>query len=193
MSIINLSEDDYYSQRNNKIKPGVACMPTSRVMFYLGNKFEILNDSEYAHDDYFMNLLNTTEAYQFCHKKYPWAKGKYPPNEVHGMYCSWLDEKVIGERMSNFVEDLTWRDYLTKIAMGQVIMTSGSFPEAGIDGHAFCIIGQEDDNKLMLADPYGKYPDYKSDNGYGTTMSKDDFIKYIFPCGSLKKWGHILL
>lgn len=191
MEKVNLKADDFYTQRNNLIKPSSACMPTSRVMFYLGNGFAIHNDSDYSNDDYFMFLLNTNKAKEYCYKKYKWSKGKYPPNQVHGMYNSYLDELVIGERVSDFKTNLTFKDYQNMIEDGEVIMTSGSFP--GLDGHAFCIIGMDNDN-LLLADPWGDFRNnYRSKKGYKVKMNEDQFINHVKPTGKKKKWGHTIL
>jgi hypothetical protein len=191
MKKVNLKSDDFYTQRNNLISPSSACMPTARVMFYLGNGYEIPNNSVYSNDDYFMVLLNTNKAKEYCYKKYKWAKGKYPPNQVHGMYNSYLDKLVLGERISDFKTNLTFKDYQNIIADGQVIMTSGSFPN--LDGHAFCIIGIDKDN-LLLADPWGNFRNnYKSKKGYKIKMSEDEFINHVKPAGKKKKWGHILI
>ena len=191
MKKVNLESNDFYTQRNNLIKPSSACMPTSWVMFYLGNGYEIKNNSDYSNDDYFMTLLNTKQAKEFCYKKYPWAKGKYPPNQVHGMYNSYLDKLIIGKRISDFKTNLTFKDYQNIIADGQVLMTSGSFP--GLDGHAFCIVGIDGDY-LLLADPWGDFRNnYKSKKGYLVKMKESQFNYHVKPANKKKKWGHVIL
>ncbi len=193
---INLLPENYYTQRNNKISPKVACMPTARVMFYRGNGFKYINPSGLADDDYFMSLLRTPEAWYYAKKKYPdIVKAGFPPNEIHGMYHSWVDTQVIGRRVSDFETDLTWDDYIDRIIGGQVIMTSGAFD--GLDGHAFVVIGyssSDDGPCVLLADPWGDYrTGYEDHKGYAIPMTRAGFIKHVKPCGSLKKWGHVVI
>lgn len=185
---INLSTLDYYTQRNNTIRPWAACMPTSYVMFLRGNSIEYGNSSGLADDDYFMKLLSTENAKNFCLEKYPWSKG-IPPNEIHGMYGSYLSFFVTGKRASDFNTHLNFENYLELMEQGKVIMTSGAFP--GLSGHAFCVIGIHHDD-LVLADPWGDYHSgYKDHSGYGIRMSKTEFINHVKPIKEEKKWGHI--
>lgn len=187
----NLPADKYYTQRNNAIKPTVACMPTAYTMFLIGNKIPFENPTEMANDDYFMSLLNTEKANNYCHIKYPWSTG-YPPNQIHGMYGSYLSPIVCrGKRASDFQVNLTWGGYIARILAGQVIMTSGEFGE--ISGHAFCIIGYNDAKEcLILADPWGDFRDgYKTHYGYGVEMNYGQFVAHVKPAGELLKWGHV--
>jgi hypothetical protein len=187
---VNLSTEDYYTQRNNKIKPMAACMPTSYVMFLKGNNIHFGNSSGLQDDDYFMSILNTDNAKNFCLKKYPWSKG-IPPNEIHGAYGSYLDFFICGKRVSDFNTHLQYDHYLELLEQGRVIMTSGSFP--GLSGHAFCIIGIHGDD-LILADPWGDFHSgYKDHAGYGIRMNREEFRIHVKPTGSERKWGHIIL
>lgn len=185
---VNLSTDDYFTQRNNTIRPKAACMPTSYVMFLRGNNISYGNSSGLEDDDYFMKILNTDNAKNFCEHKYRWAKG-IPPNEIHGMYGAYLGFFICGKRVSDFNTLLTFDNYLELIEQGKVIMTSGSFP--GLAGHAFCIIGKHGDD-LIMADPWGDFhSNYKNDGGYGIRMNKQEFIDHVKPVGEEKKWGHV--
>ncbi len=184
----NLSTEDYYTQRNNKIRPMASCMPTSYVMFLKGNNIHFGNSSGMQDDDYFMSILNTDNARKFCLKKYPWSEG-LEPETVHGMYGAYLGFFICGKRVSDFNTHLQYDHYLELIEQGRVIMTSGSFP--GLAGHAFCVIGIHGDD-LILADPWGDFHSgYKDHAGYGVRMNKEEFIKHIKPVGEETKWGHV--
>ena len=186
----NLSTQDYYTQRNNEIKPKAACMPTSYAMFLQGNKIHFVNVSRFQDDDYFMSILSTDMAKDFCIKKYPWSKG-IPPNEIHGAYGSFLSPRICGRRVSDFNTHLTFEHYIELIEQGKVIMTSGAFP--GLSGHAFCVIGIHGDD-LILADPWGDFHSgYRDTAGYGVRMNKAEFIKHVKPVDSLTKWSHLCL
>ena len=187
---VNLSTEDYYTQRNNNIRPKAACMPTSYVIFLRGNNIPFGNSSGLQDDDYFMQILNTDNAKNFCIKKYPWSKG-IPSNEIHGLYGSYLGFFICGKRVSDFNTHLTFENYLELLEQGKVIMTSGAFP--GLAGHAFCVIGIHHDD-LILADPWGDFhSDYHETSGYGIRMTKAEFIKHVKPIGEEKKWGHLCL
>lgn len=193
---INLEPQDYYTQRNNRYEPMAACMPTSRAMFYHGNGIAFVNNSDLQDDDYFMQLLSSDQAFEVAEKKYASliAQG-FPPYEIHGMYHSYLDRKVTGKRRSDFRLDLTWWEVVERVREGEVIMTSGQFLDAGLEGHAFCIIGLQLNHavQLLLADPWGDYRSgYSAHAGYAVPMSRDDFIGHVKPRPS-KKWGHIII
>jgi len=203
-AVLLLKPEDYYSQRNNQVKPLSACMPTARVMWYKGNEINFSWEiSSFAQpEDYFMHLLNTPEAIAFCHKKYLWTTNRrdeqgnplpdIPPNEVHGMYGSWLDEKVTGKRRSDFITSLTWESLLKYLDNGHVIMSAGEFP--GTDGHAVDFIGFEPDSETYyIADPWGDFRlNYADVHGYAVPMTKSEFDRIItqFP-DTTGKCGHV--
>ena len=201
----NLNPSDYYSQRNNPtvvnqitgitVQPWAACMPTARAMFYKANKIQINTPLNEMDDAWLTSLMITPEAVDFAKTKYPDLKG-YPPNEIHGMYGSYLDQIVCGRRISNFVDNLTFMDIQDRMISGQAVMTSGAFEgiKGPIDGHAFCFAGIDDNGNLLLADPYGDFrTKYQDARGYMVPMSIGEFNQYVKPIGSGKKWGHILI
>ncbi len=184
-----LKPGDYYTQRNNEFYPGSACMPTSRVMFYIAAGIKYSNISNLPDDDYFMSILRTDEAEEFKNNKYP-SLSKYPGNQIHGMYHSYLDPIVVGNRTSDFKTNLEWNDFVSEIKNGNPVMTSGRFHE--IDGHAFVVIGYENE-ELIIADPWGnfklRYLGPWGRKGYGIRMNRQEFEEHVKP-GELK-WGHI--
>lgn len=218
---MNLEPDWYYTQRNNPtvygdnprikgdrdciLKAGVQCMPTSYAMFLIGNKIPYENPTNLPDDAYFAELLITREAWEFAAKKYPWSVNRkdnhgnplpdIPPNEIHGMYGSFLSPIICGHRVSDFQTDLSFSDYVERIKKGQVIMTSGRF--SSIDGHAFVaagVISSAQEDVLLLADSWGDYrTEYLSHSGYGVTMGKEDFYMHVKPNGKKDKWGHVVL
>lgn len=191
MRRVNLRAEDYYSQLNNVIEPGVACMPTARVMFYIANGVEFEAPRDRQPEDYFTELLDSDAAKAFRDEKYPSLRG-FPPREIHGMYGSWLDEKVCGRRVSDFRTDLGWEDFLGAALRGESIMTSGTFGE--IAGHAFVVVGADEERGvLLIADPFGDYhTGYESSDGYLVEMGLEDFTRIVKPSPDLK-WGHVLL
>lgn len=204
-STMLMKPDQYYTQRNNDIHWLRACMWTSRSMWYIGNRIGVNNSTNYPMDDFLGRELESKEAISFCHTKYPWSTNRkdkngkplpdIPPGEVHGMYGSWLDEKVTGKRRSDFRTDLTWRDYLQLITIDRVVvMTAGSFPTT--TGHAVVFSGYDADSEaLIIEDPYGNYhTNYQDVHGHGIRMLRDDFEDIIHTGDSSKvhsHWGHV--
>lgn len=191
--IMLLKSEDYYTQRNNRYTPYGACMNTSRVMFYIAAGIQYRKNVSLSDDDYFYTLLNSHEAKVFADKKYP-TLSDYPPQEIHGLYGSWLDEKVTGERRTDFITDLVWIDFVKEIKAGRPVMTSGKFP--GLNGHAFVFVGYDDKKEeLIAADPWGNpHLDYKGvggTKGYGVRYNKEYFDEHVKPGD--KKWAHILV
>lgn len=190
---INLQPNDMYSQRNNKWddprtkihESFIGCFPTSRAMFYRGNNIPFTNNSDLEDDDYLMKLLRSDAAYQYATIHWPKLVEFYPPNEIHYMYPEWLDLMVCGKTVSVFHDHgLTFEKAIELMDERKVIMVSGHFPEAKINGHMFCIIGYKDKNTLLLADPFGNFhTNYKDTKGYKVEMTKDEFNKYL-------KWGN---
>lgn len=200
--ILLLKSDDYYSQRNNRIRPLAACMPTARVMFYLANGISFDSPPGMQPEDHFMEILNSDDAIAFCHKKYPWTTNRrdlngkrlpdIPPNEVHGMYGSYLDGRVTGKRRSDFSTSLSWESYLKYLDNGHAIMSAGDWP--GTDGHAVLFMGfSRDGETLFTADPYGNpWNHYIDAHGYAIAVTRDQFDMYVtqFP-GTTGKCGHV--
>jgi hypothetical protein len=203
-----LEPRNYYTQRNNplvqsgefKVYANAACMPTARVMFYIAAGIKYSNPTNMPDDAYFTSLLISPEAIKFARGKYPWCTNRsingnplpdIPPNEIHGMYGSWLDEKVTGKRRTNFIVDMTWEDFLIQISIRRKpVMTSGSY--SGIPGHATVFVGYDEKKKeLRNVDPFGNphlnYQGKDGAKGYDIRYNRDYFDKHI------KKWGHIVI
>jgi len=184
-----LNATDYYTQRNNEYEPYSACMNTTRAMLYscLGLKIDTGGESL---DDYIWKVLNSKEGIDYRDKNYPSMKN-YPPNQIHGIYGSWLDEQLFGKRITRFRSNLSWDDIKAEIDKGYPVMTSGKFP--GLNGHAFLICGYTPTD-LVIADPWGNFHvGYKGQggkSGYGILMNKDEFDTHVKP-GRLK-WGHVV-
>lgn len=199
--VLLLKSNDYYTQRNNLEKWRYrSCMASTRAMFYKANNIEYTNPTEEADDDYFMGLLNTQEAKDFCYKQFPWAyNSKEPeksiwPNEVHGMYNQYLDKLVCGKKVSSFENQaLDWNYFVNSIQNKKAIMVSGTFGD--ILGHAVLVMGYDEvTNELIIADPYGDFhSSYKNPKGYGIRMSYNDFNTHIKPVDSFLKNGHIVI
>ena len=188
-----LNPEDYYTQRNNRFEPYGACMNTARVMFYIAARIPYSNPTGLSDDDYFFTMLNTSDAKEFALRKYP-NLSDYPPQEIHGMYGSYLDKVLTGKRRTDFRTDLTWNRFVFELKHGNPVMTSGKFP--GLDGHAFVFVGyDEKTDELIAADPWGNphlgYKSPEGQKGYGIRYNRKYFNEHVKP--GENKWGHILL
>ena len=207
MKTMLLKPENYYTQRNNptvrdndfELVGDVQCMPTSRVMFYIAAGIKYTNPSNLPDDAYFTSLLITDEAIEFARNKYPWAfkdgKCVIPPNEIHGMYGAYLDEKVTGKRRTNFKLDLIWKDFVYQLdVLKNPVMTSGIYP--GINGHATVFVGYDPKtDELRNVDSWGNpHLGYKGEmgaKGYDIRYNREYFNEHIKNGGL--KWGHICI
>jgi hypothetical protein len=196
--------NSYYSQRNNIVRPLIACNVTAMVaaLEYAGYTHPV--DSQYAQpEDSLMNfLLNSTEvdmAYQRLfpdeYKKYM-ASGKdpkksYPPSELHALLSLGTNLWMGAQRnaITRFRWDLSFRDIVYEFLNGRPVVTSGVF--AGLH-HVVCLVGidthQADIKKvtspdgiqldmiqsIIMQDSYGDYH-----TGYKVQNGKD--VKMTVP------------
>jgi len=199
-----LKPADYYTQRNNPTVHGRSnyelyardqCMNTSYVMFLIAAGIKYNNTSDLPDDAYFGKLLISDDAWEFAAKKYPWAKDTdppTPPNEIHGMYGSYLSPIICGKRASDFRTDLSYDEMLSEIHSGRPVMSSGAFH--GIPGHAFVFVGEQD-GMLLAADPWGDpWSGYRSTHGYLVPWPRGSWAQHIKPLGDPDAgWGHTVI
>jgi len=209
---VNLKSDDYFTQLNNawddettaQHERYYACKNTSRVMFYKGNNIAYKRDptGRWADDDYFMEVLrNSPEAREWAIKKFGnWGKAFKELNELNEIYPEFFDTFMCGRVVSEFKKSYSYEDFVSLMMKGGVAMTSGKFPYINSKGkeiyldHVFCIIGLDDAENLLLADPFGDYKTkYTSPKGYTVTMPKRDFMQYVKEPNEKLKWGHFPL
>jgi len=207
-----IPRDGWYTQRNNPfiydaetkitVPPWAACMPTARVMWYNGNQISFSKSLNLPDDAYLTKLLITKRAVEFATENYPdLIKAGYPPNQIHGMYGTYLDGLVVGHRKSDFVQGLSYQDIANRVDAGECVMTSGAFMgvKGPIDGHAYVFAGLDDDSNLLICDPYGDYrTNYVNQTGWMIPMPPIAFEAHTKPLGpkgeaTKLKWGHVLL
>jgi hypothetical protein len=192
VKVVNISQQDsYYTQRNNKLYPHVACTPTSYVMGLdvEGLKFPGVPDGTQP-EDYLMKQLRGPSGHELLNKLTPWfAKHprQVPPNEIHLVVaalinilfgrevCRWYSAAAAGGQGG-----FTWlRDNLDE---GHPCVVSGGF--GGLSGHTLVVVGyaqpeaedERDDTAWVLDDPYGNPADsYKSHKGNDILYPADLF------------------
>lgn len=208
MKIINLSEKDFQgiiedswekTLAVSNEKTAINYIPIARLLYYKGNHiaFEHSPDKSIPDSEYFTQLLNTPKAIKHCKDHYYTFDEslKLPPNQVHGMYATWLDYKINTSIKTAIKTNANFHDIIVLIKQGLVVMANGVF--AGKNGDIIsttnCIVGyDEESDMLLLADPYGDYhTQFENKNGYLVTMTEREFVNHIQPAWYSKKYIHV--
>lgn len=208
MKIVNLDEEDFHKIVTNSWERTFAIsaeettvnyIPIARLLYYKGNNITIEHSPDKSIPDsmYFIQLLNTIEAIKHCKEHYYTFDEslKLPPNQVHGMYATWLDYEINASIKSAIKTNANFHDIIVLVKQGLVIMANGVY--AGKNGDIIsttnCIVGYDDEsNMLLLADPYGDYhTQFENRNGYLVTMTEREFVNHIQPAWYSKKYIHV--
>jgi hypothetical protein len=191
-----LKKDDYFSQRNNELKPFGACNVTMMIM--------ILSQAGYSKDVYIMrdfwnaeyktnfkqpedSLMNFLQQDKYREKSKGALKDwyKYPEQGFNALVDGtndWMKENICFVSWSESLDMIN--DYIIN---GFGVGVCGDFP--GTAGH-FVDIGGLSDFGIMINDPYGNYlKEYQDKNGYDVEMPIGDFNKYVYgPKGKTRKY-----
>jgi len=204
---INVSEDkSYYSQRNNKIKPGSACNVTSATSWLVCNGEIPFYPKEVQLEDFLMATLNGKQGYN---KMFQVASTLYPdyaPNEVHSC-LQWAINEVAEKTIDVFRTEVSLEHFIYSLVKGKAVIVSGIFN--GLH-HIVNLVGFESTQenimqashprdidiskvkKFIIDDPWGKAESgYTDHNGNDVEMSYSSFVNTIKPIGELLKWGHL--
>lgn len=203
----NSQNKDYYSQRNNMLKPEGACNVTSMInaLSSAGWPVDKLGTDKYPQpEDALMNFMMNDNTVLVAWKQIDPA-GNYPPNEWHSVLALgtnlWLRKNGLLCQYKNaveFKESVTAEEIQKNIDNGGAAVCSGYFVTAGKKtiGHVVSIVGYEkndDGLSFILDDSWGDYHDgYITKNGNDVKMNHSDFTALLRPCGSSKKMGHIV-
>ena len=192
--IINVSENkDYFSQRNNFLKPMESCNVTSMVMalHYLGYTFP---KGIYSQPE--DNL-----------RAYIESKGMNP--EIHDQLSKGTNE-WIGKRVTEFKTNIPIPTIIDNILIKKPVVLSGTFPgyptrRTSPLGHIVTLVGLEWKDQtpegqldqpiaVIIDDPYGNTMNSCQGKGNDIKISWNLFIEWMKPCGNTSvKWGHLFL
>ncbi len=205
---INVSESKpYYSQRNNKIRPGSSCNVESAASFITNNeKVKPFCPKSTQLGDFLMATLLGKQGYD---KMFEVAESLYPdyaPNEVHSC-LEWAINKVVGKSIASFKTNWSLEDLIFSLVKGKSVIVSGKFNNLH---HIVSLVGFESTQesimsatspkdieiakvkKFIIDDPWGKAESgYLDHNGNDIEMSYSEFINTLKPQGLLSKWGHL--
>ncbi len=183
----------YFSQRNNKKRPGSACNVTAatQACALTGNEFN--HPDGIQPEDYLMSILESGEAKRKLNSIFPWAKFN-PWNTSH--VIAWAVNKAVGKTICE-VKKITLQEMLYHILVGGAIVVGGKFTRSG---HFITVVGWGSDqfspitqiNKptdidinlvtdIIIDDPWGDYTTgYRDPCGNDITLHIDIFMKLVF-------------
>lgn len=206
----NSKNKDYFTQRNNELKPNGACNVTSMINALNAASWpvaQLANERFSQPEDALMDFIKTDRRVNIVWKKFD-PSGSYAPNEWHPVLAYgtnlYLQEKGLlrkGDAAVEFGEDRKLFDIIRQIDDGGAAVLSGLFVAHGKKtiGHVVACVGYTTDNKndvdaLILDDPWGNYhTEYADPNGNDIIMPIEDFKKLIRHCGNLgSKMCHLV-
>ena len=188
----------YYTQRNNKIKPGTSCNVTSMVaaLSAAGWPVEKMASGGRQPEDELMRFVMTDAA---CDRKWRMLdpQGKIPPNEWHAVLAygtnRWLFGLGYPSNIVSWKEGATLAEIQEQINRGGAVVASGRFPCQGTElDHMVAIVGI-DEADLIIDDPWGDWRDgYATVKGDDIPLSHSQAAQMLKPLGSVKKWAHLV-
>jgi hypothetical protein len=209
--------DDYFSQRNNLIKPMSACNVTSFSCFLQisGWLSRLPIPAGTQPEDWLMNFFQSQEAKDKLHQVDPSGEiGTDQPNEVHAVLCwgiNLLLQRYAGAQGDVVKFGTQWnaaQDFVASLQDNRPVVLSGRYPcysaranDIITIGHVTCLVGVElDDNtnqpiRWIVDDPYGDvHTNYQNDSGRDISLTAAEFTKWVQSVGSPnQKWGHMCL
>lgn len=188
----------YYTQRNNRIKPGSSCNVTSMVaaLSAAGWPVEKMASGGRQPEDELMRFILTDAA---CDRKWRMLdpQGRIPPNEWHAVLAYGTNRWLLGLGYPSGIVE--WRENATlfeiqdQVNRGGAAVVSGRFPWQGsqID-HMVAVVGTDGDG-FILDDPWGDWHDgYATVKGDDIGLRHSEAVQMLKPLGSGKKWAHLV-
>lgn len=188
----------YYTQRNNKIKPGSSCNVTSMVaaLSAAGWPVERMASGGRQPEDELMRFILTDAA---CDRKWRTLdpEGRIPPNEWHAVLAYGTNRWLLGLGYPPGIVE--WRECASlselqgQVNRGGAVVASGRFPWQGkrLD-HMVAIVGT-DEAGFIIDDPWGDWRDgYATVKGDDIPLSQSQAVQMLKPLGSVKKWAHLV-
>jgi len=193
----------YYTQRNNKEKPGSACNVTSVIIALSAADWPVESFSPCGEqpEDLLMRFIYSDQAVLNRWKQLD-PKGQIPPNQWHAVLAygtvRWLKTLGYDSAPAAFREAVSREEIRALINDGGAAVISGVFPQEGKPplNHIVAITGYGTDKNgfyFIIDDPWGDYhTGYKNQKGKAVKMPIEDFNKMMKPLPQEKKWAHII-
>lgn len=204
----NSRNKDYYTQRNNALKPEGACNVTAMINALSAAGWPVGRLATEKHpqpEDALMNFILTDNTVAVAWKRIDPARN-YPPNEWHPLLAKGTNLYLrkcglLGNKDAVFFsESRPYSDITEEIDRGGAAVCTGTFETAGKKtiGHVVAVVGYEKDENdttvnFIIDDSWGDYRDgYATHNGNDVKMSVADFMSLIRPRNSTLKIMHII-
>lgn len=188
----------YYTQRNNKIKPGSSCNVTSMVaaLSAAGWPVEKMASGGRQPEDELMRFILTDAA---CDRKWRMLdpQGKIPPNEWHAVLAYGTNRWLLGlgypSGIVEWKENATLAEIQDQVNKGGAAVVSGQFPcQGGKLDHVVAVVGY-DAAGFIIDDPWGDWHDgYATVNGDDIGLRHSEALQMLKPLQSVKKWAHLV-
>lgn len=188
----------YYTQRNNKIKPGSSCNVTSMVaaLSAAGWPVEKMASGGRQPEDELMRFILTDAA---CDRKWRMLdpQGRIPPNEWHAVLAYGTNRWLLGlgypSGIVEWKENATLAEIQDQVNKGGAAVVSGQFPcQGGKLDHVVAVVGY-DAAGFIIDDPWGDWHDgYITTKGDDISLTQSEALQMLKPLGSVKKWAHLV-
>lgn len=188
----------YYTQRNNKIKPGSSCNVTSMVaaLSAAGWPVEKMASGGRQPEDELMRFVMTDAS---CDRKWRMLdpQGKIPPNEWHAVLSYGTNRWLLGLGYSSGIvewrENATLEEIRQQVDKGGSVVVSGQFPcQGGKLDHVVAVVGH-DAAGFIIDDPWGDWHDgYITTKGDDISLTQSEALQMLKPLQSVKKWAHLV-
>jgi hypothetical protein len=205
----NSAGKPYYTQRNNKIKPGTACNVTSMISALSAAGWpveKLVRDGEQPEDALMRFLLTDPVCASEWRRCDP--SGQYPPNEWHAILAlgtnRFLCRRLGSEWPAENYRAVVFTEGADSLVIAELIQEGGAAVCSGLftlpDGRKMNhmvsmvgFVGDEEPSAFILDDPWGDYrTGYTSQKGNDVEMSMEDFLSIIKTPGSPRKLAHLV-
>jgi hypothetical protein len=192
----------YFTQRNNKEKPGSACNVTSMItaLSAAGYPVEKFAPKGVQSEDALMRFIYSDPATLKRWEQID-PKKEIPPNQWNAVlaYGTVRFLKMFGfDALIAFRESVSREEITAAIEAGGAAVISGLFPQEGKRplNHIAAAVGYGTDKEgfyFIIDDPWGDYrTGYRDHKGKGVKMPLKDFQSMLNPQGAENKWAHII-
>lgn len=199
----------YYTQRNNKIKPGEACNVTSIISALSAAGWPVAQSvpAGIQPEDSLMRFL-LTDPVSLAEWRRLDPDGRHPPNEWHSILARganrWLRRSEGGGILRSSVDAVVFTENSSAAEIALQIREGGAAAVSGLfvlaDGRKLNhvvsvvgIVGHGDPDAFILDDPWGDYrTSYAEHNGNDVEMPMADFLSIVKFPGAPRKMAHLV-
>lgn len=201
-------QNDYHTQRNNRIDPTQTCQVTAMIMGLKASGIPFDYPSNEQPEDYLAKILDEPDAHDKLLREYPSLAERHP-REVHAILSWAVNNKLCKRRVTQFSTKVSMQELLWRIARYRCAsVMSGRFTSYG---HLVTLVGFEsgqDDldsadspgpvdldqvQSIIVDDPWGDgKTGYREKQGNDVIYTLHEFAHLTRVYDSLDaKWAHL--